>query len=190
MRDAVGIVLAGGASSRYGSPKAFAQHDGRYFYEIACAALEASSEHIIIVTREELVARFPPTMTVITDTPHFLGLGPLAGIYSAMTYREAARYIVLPCDMPFMTPAVIDNLTSATQQGAVTAVRREDDVYPLVSIWTKEVQHAVYEALINRRLSVMQLLQQVKTTWVEARQLTTNPRIVFQNINEPLGVRE
>ncbi len=46
--------------------------------------------------------RFPRSVNVMTDLARYAGLGPLAGILSVMESVEADRYIVLPCDMPFV----------------------------------------------------------------------------------------
>ena len=54
----VGIVLAGGLSRRFGSPKAFARLEAKYFYERAVEAYEPFCEEVVVVTRQELVDRF------------------------------------------------------------------------------------------------------------------------------------
>ncbi len=63
----VGVVLAGGLSRRFGSPKAFARIGTEYFYERALEALEPFCEEVIVVTREELLERFAPGVTTMTD---------------------------------------------------------------------------------------------------------------------------
>ena len=107
----MGIVLAGGLSRRFGSPKAFARIENEYFYERAIDALEPHCDEVVIVTRPELLDRYAPSEKVITDLPEFAGLGPLAGILSAMESVEADRYVVLPCDMPYVNAEVIRRIT-------------------------------------------------------------------------------
>lgn len=104
MTGTVGILLAGGLSRRFGSPKAFAEIDGGLFYERTYQALEAACGHVVIVSREEFLPLFPKELDVITDLLVVAGKGPLAGIFSAMALRPAERYMVLPCDIPFIGP--------------------------------------------------------------------------------------
>ena len=133
-----GIVLAGGLSSRFGSPKAFAEWEGRPFYELSLAALSPFCEECIVVTRPELVERFPEGLHVTTDIEQFVGQGPIAGILSGMEKLHADRYIVLPCDMPFMTADVIGRLLDCHSSG-VTAVVLDGKYHPLVSVWDGNV---------------------------------------------------
>ena len=56
----VGILLAGGLSRRYGSPKAFAEIEGELFYERAYNALAAVCGDVIIISRPELIDHFSP----------------------------------------------------------------------------------------------------------------------------------
>ncbi|TCP31139.1 MobA-like NTP transferase protein [Scopulibacillus darangshiensis] len=47
---------------------------------------------------------------VLQDNPNCQGMGPLAGIYTAMAASESEWYIVLPCDTPFITAAFLRNM--------------------------------------------------------------------------------
>src|SRR5699024_2705154 len=106
MEKTIGILLAGGRSSRYGTEKAFADVEGISFYEASYYVLESVCDEVIIVTRKDLMHLFPPIYQVITDIDKYVGCGPLAGIYSAMMYKEAENYIVLPCDVPLIAQAL------------------------------------------------------------------------------------
>src|SRR5690625_2445000 len=149
----VGILLAGGMSRRYGSPKAFAQYDGKYFYEVAYEALATFCQHVIIVTRQELIERFPKDLHIIMDDPLFVGDGPLAGIYSVMENINANQYVVLPCDMPLVTSQVLEQLIEQHEHSVSIAVHKEK-IQPLVSVWSKEVKADIYTALKNGHLKM------------------------------------
>ncbi|WP_313890869.1 molybdenum cofactor guanylyltransferase [Psychrobacillus sp.] len=181
----VGIVLAGGMSRRFGSPKAFAKYKDDYFYELSYRALENICEKVIIVTRAELMCRFPENECTIVDDEMYKGDGPLAGIYSAMRAVEAERYIVLPCDMPFIDQEVIYSLSKVEQTAMILAVCHNEQFHPLVSIWSGEAKDLLKNALDQNKLSVMSFLQGTTTEWIPANTLTTDPKTAFQNVNIP-----
>jgi molybdenum cofactor guanylyltransferase len=180
-----GIILAGGLSSRFGSPKAFAEWKGRSFYEWSLAALSPFCEKIIIVTRPELVERFPMELRVTTDVERFAGQGPLAGILSGMEVLRADRYIVLPCDMPFMTDDVIGRLLKCHSSG-VTAVVLDGKYHPLVSVWDDAVTNDLREALEDGKRRVMDVQEKHGVQWIEGELLTEDDaRRIFMNANTP-----
>jgi len=175
MTRTVGIVLAGGLSRRFGSPKAFAKLGNRPFYELAKEALEAHCDEVIIVTRQELLECFPEGIKAITDIMDYTGLGPLAGILSAMESVEADRYIVLPCDMPYVDDQVVGKLLAQHGQG-VTAVLSDGRHHPLVSIWDSGVRENLKEALENEQLRVMPVLASSGVRWIDGGLLTDDEK--------------
>lgn len=183
--NTVGILLAGGKSTRYGSPKAFAIQQGKHFYESVYDALQGACNHVIIVAREELRACFPANLHVITDRDDYKGNGPLAGIYSAMLEMPAERYMVLPCDMPYITADVCLRLRDALVPFSVCAVQADGQAHPLVSCWERSMLAPLATALENDQRSVMKLLRQVKTKWIDGHSLADDPMRVFRNVNSP-----
>lgn len=179
----VGILLAGGKSRRYGSPKAFTKMDGKQFYEISYANLQTVCDDVVIVTREEFVARFPTSLTIITDEAPYVGYGPLAGIHATMNYIKAPHYVVLPCDMPLMRGSVMKRLIEHHTKD-VTVVTTDGYVQPLVSIWNGHVKREIERSLKEKRLKMTDVLERVHTTYVASEQLTNTP-YVFMNVNTP-----
>ncbi|MBE1555824.1 molybdenum cofactor guanylyltransferase [Sporosarcina limicola] len=184
MMKTVGVVLAGGMSRRFGSPKAFAKLNNKSFYTFAMEALETVCDEVIVVTRPELVASFPPTVNVRIDVANYAGLGPLAGILSAMESVEADRYMVLPCDMPYVDGAVISKLMKYHKTN-VTAVISRGRHHPLVSIWDRTMKTVLQQALKSKQLRVMNILSASGVTWANGCLLTEDEARVFTNINTP-----
>ena len=178
----VGVVLAGGLSRRFGSPKAFARIGTGYFYERALEALEPFCDEVIVVTREELLECFAPGVTTMTDMPEVAGLGPLAGIFSAMKAVDADSYAVLPCDMPYVDYSIMNGIREL-HQTSITAVLASGKYHPLVSIWSKELKKPILDALENEQLGVMKFLKNLDVTWINGSLLTENEKHVFTNIN-------
>jgi molybdopterin-guanine dinucleotide biosynthesis protein A len=109
-RDLTGILLVGGASSRFGSPKALARFGGETLAERAWRLLgEACEERIAVGRLEGLL--FP----ALGDE----GTGPVAAIAAGL--REAAHDIavVIPVDMPLLTPDSLRLLADACRDAAV-----------------------------------------------------------------------
>jgi molybdopterin-guanine dinucleotide biosynthesis protein A len=180
--ETIGILLAGGMSRRFGSPKAFAKINDKFFYEHVWHALDVSCDDVVIVTRDELMPRFPEQLDVIIDLPSLSGLGPLVGIYTAMTERPANQYLVLPCDMPFIGQKETAALIQLAEGHDVTAVRTSEEHLPLFSIWNHRVKKDLMREILNKQLSVMKFLDQVETKWVDSRLIHVD-KTIFRNIN-------
>ena len=87
----LGVVLAGGKSTRFGSDKALAELGGRTLIARAVDALALWCEYVIVVGRETAPA---PTLP---DWPR-PGMGPLAGLASALHLaRDEGYQAVLSC---------------------------------------------------------------------------------------------
>lgn len=177
----IGILLAGGLSSRYGEPKAFATWKNKYFYTWSYDILHDVCEEVIVVTREELQPLFPKHIITITDVEPFVGCGPLAGIYSAMEVSEGDRYVVLPCDMPLMKKDVIKKLIEKHKKG-VTVVQTDHYIQALVSIWDRSMKQRIYEALMQKQYKIRTVLKEPYVHMVQGKALTDEAHI-FSNIN-------
>src|SRR5690625_3571548 len=204
-RYVVGVLLAGGMSSRYGSPKAFARLNGVHFYEIAYRALERVCQHVIIVTRQELINCFPSNLHVIivicqelinwflnnlhliVDHPLFVGDRPLVGIYSAMEHVKAESYVVLPCDMPLITTNILEYLIERHQDNVSVAVS-QGQLQPLVSVWNYDVKDNIYTALESGQFKMKDFLSKEILSEVIMDHLHSDN--VFMNINTPENKKE
>jgi molybdenum cofactor guanylyltransferase len=99
-----GILLAGGASSRFGSPKELAEYEGETLADRAWRLLGEVCEERLSVGRGGLADP---------------GTGPVAAI--AVGLRAAAHElaVVIPVDMPLLTPAALRLLADACRDAAV-----------------------------------------------------------------------
>jgi molybdopterin-guanine dinucleotide biosynthesis protein A len=87
----LGVVLAGGKSSRFGSDKALAEFGGRTLLSRAVDALAGQCELVIIAGREAGPAQCIP------DWPR-PDMGPLGGIAAGLRYAQDEGYAsILTC---------------------------------------------------------------------------------------------
>ena len=98
----VNVILAGGASRRFGEPKASHMYQGKPLYEhVKKQLLDGQT---IIISHPVLLPFFEARgeQAVWLDDEQMRGCGPLAGIYTAMQKQDADWYLVTACDMPFI----------------------------------------------------------------------------------------
>ncbi len=97
-----GILLAGGTSSRFGSPKELAVVDGETLGDRAWRLLgEACDERIRVG---------------LGDDP---GTGPVAAIAAGLRAASHEIAVVIPVDMPRLTAAALHELAAACRDAAV-----------------------------------------------------------------------
>lgn len=105
-----GILLVGGSSSRFGSPKALAELDGEALAERAWRLLgEVCDERIAVGHGDGLP--FP----ALADE----GTGPVAAIAAGLRAATSDVAVVIPVDMPLLTAAALRLLAGACREAAV-----------------------------------------------------------------------
>ena len=146
----LGLVLAGGRSTRMRTDKAALLYGGRSQLERAMALIAPHVGRAFVSVRAEqgaepLRARFPQ----IPDTHE--NLGPIAGLLAAQSRHPEAAWLVLACDLPLLDEATLRHLVRArAPQRTATAYRSSHDGLPepLCAIWEPRsaVQLAAYVA--------------------------------------------
>ncbi len=99
----LGVVLAGGRSSRMGEDKALLQWQGQSLLARAKATLLAAG------CQDLLISGHYPGEPCLSDA----GGGPLAGIAAVQQQWPAHALLLLPVDMPLVTPALLRLLLSS-----------------------------------------------------------------------------
>lgn len=118
----VGAILAGGASRRFGSPKALARIGGSAMISrVAAAHRGAFARSVVITEAPALFAdlRLPTTPDLRS------GEGPLGGVQAALAWAAAEGgegACVTPCDMPFLTAALLRLLAESAAPGIEAVV--------------------------------------------------------------------
>lgn len=132
-----GLVLAGGASTRMQRDKAALAYHGasqlRWAFDLLSQVCTATFVSVRPDQREEPTrAGFPQ---IVDRQP---GTGPIAGITAALQEHPKAAWLVLACDLPFLTQQTLQHLIERRNPRAVaTAYRSSHDGLPepLCAIW-------------------------------------------------------
>ncbi|MVN77853.1 NTP transferase domain-containing protein [Hymenobacter sp. HMF4947] len=126
-----GLVLAGGLSQRMQTDKGQLRYgpQGREQREVAAALLAEVCQEVFVSCRAEQAAELPVGLQPLPDT--FLGLGPLGGILSAFQRDPNAAWLVLACDLPFLTADTLRELVAGRQPNRLaTAFRSPSNEFP------------------------------------------------------------
>ena len=131
-----GLVLAGGRSERMQADKGALHYHGLDQRQHTAALLTEFCPDVRVSVRADQAAALPAGLTALPDT--FLGLGPLGGILSAFQADPNAAWLVLACDLPFLTRETLEYLVTNRQPARMaTTFKSPWDAFPepLVSIW-------------------------------------------------------
>lgn len=128
-------ILIGGDSSRMGSDKATFEVDGiAMSNRVAEAARDAGASEILLIGGTQARAK---KLNGTWKKDGFPGEGPLGGVITALKAAENDSVVVLSCDMPFITGAVIESLVRGLND-AQASVGRTDRLNWLCAAWSKQ----------------------------------------------------
>ena len=132
-----GLVLAGGASKRMQRDKAALEYHGKPQLQWAYEQVsELCAATFISVRPDQRSDSLRAALPQIVDRKP--GLGPLAGIDAALNEHPKAAWLVVACDLPQLTPAILEHLIEHRDPTRMaTAYRSDFDRLPepLCTIW-------------------------------------------------------
>lgn len=187
----LGAILAGGASRRFGTPKALARVGGRTMVRRAHDALRPLCDDLVLGTGD-VSLREGLQVDVVPDS--FAGEGPLAGIHAALAHGAAHGFsgvLCLACDLPFVPSILLRALLDrAATDPAALAVAPESGgrrgVEPLCAYYAVAALGEVERLLGEGVRSAYQALEALPGTVViplaEVRALGDPDRLFF-NVN-------
>lgn len=137
-----GVLLVGGASTRFGSPKALARFEGETLAERAWRVLSEACDEVIAVGREwdALALPFP-----LLDDGAAAQRAPVYGVIAGLRAASHDVAVFLPVDCPLVTPALLREL------GEAGAVPRTG---PLPGAYTKAMLPELQARVAHGELSL------------------------------------
>ena len=173
-----GAILAGGGSTRIGSPKhALSLPDGSTMIEAVATALGAVCERLVILGAEDAM----PALPHVADLRP--GCGPLGGIEALLASGIDTQYLVCPCDLPWVTSELFNALLRPSQATA-TVFRLEGSAHiePLPARISAVALEATRRFLDEGRRAVHQLMETIDVQEVSAPSAWSK---LLTNVNTP-----
>jgi molybdenum cofactor guanylyltransferase len=176
-----GIILAGGESRRFGSPKALARFRKRYFVEYAIDSLEELTNENVIISHSLIINELKSVtpLPVIEDLPVYKGKGPLAGLATGMKYLSSDWYVVLPCDTPNMNKSTMRSIMQYLKEDIDAVIPVTNGrIQPLIGVYHARVLSKIINLLESNQYKMIKLLDQINVKYISIAD--DRP---FQNIN-------
>lgn len=151
----VGILLAGGASKRFGQEKAVAAFGSGMLMDSPLQALIGACEEVAISAIESsaIAAIARATAIDLLQDPAGVAAGPLQGILRGLEWaasRGAEALVTAPCDAALLQVDQLDRLVATAQTTRRMVVARSSfGLEPLIAVWP--VQSAL--PLLRRQLA-------------------------------------
>jgi len=149
-----GVLLAGGASRRFGSEKAVAGYAGGLLMEPPLQALALSCDTIAVcagAARSAAAIAGACGYPVLED-PEGAPSGPLAGILAGLRWAHADGadlLAVAPCDAPTLTAEQVQRLVELASGATASAAVSPHGLEPLLAVWPVERGLAAVETALR-----------------------------------------
>jgi molybdopterin-guanine dinucleotide biosynthesis protein A len=182
--NASAIVLAGGKSSRMGSPKCLLPFDGEPLIAHLVRRLRRLFAEVIVVAAPD--QELPPlAVKIVRDEVAFQG--PVGGIYYGLQAASAEVCFVTACDVPFLHLPTVEFLLAALGAADVAVAHWDGRLQPLFAVYRRSVLPFLKQQLAAGELRPTLLYEKVATRILSAAELSgADPQgLSFININLP-----
>jgi molybdenum cofactor guanylyltransferase len=201
MSGSAGIVLAGGRSSRMGTPKAALEWHGSTLLRRTVGILARVTGGPVLVVRApgQPLPELPPR-TEVADDPQE-GLGPVQALAAGLAALAGRADVAFVCstDLPFLHPAFVRRVLRAAEEGAdVGLPHARGYKQPLAASYRTSLAPVAELLVRERRLRPASLFEQCDVARLDEAALRADPILAaldpelesVLNINEPGDYRE
>ena len=169
-RELTGVLLAGGASTRFGSPKALARIGAETLAERAWRVLgEVCQERIAVGKLADGLDLPFPVLDDATETR-----APIAGLAAGLRSAAHDLCVVLPVDCPLVTPELLLELVDGCEGDAAVP-----QTGPLPGAYRRTCL-----PVLERRLEAGELALRDALTELDSVVVDVNP-LLLVNVNLP-----
>jgi len=196
MSNTAGIVLAGGRSSRMGTPKAALEWHGSTLLRRTAGILARVADGPVVVVRApgQSLPGLPAAVEVIDDPRE--GLGPVQGLAAGLAAVAGRAEIAFVCstDLPFLHPAFARRVLRAAADGADVGLPvARGFPQPLAAAYRTALAPVAERLVREQRLRPAFLFEECAVTRLDDATLRADPMLAaldpdldsVLNVNEP-----
>lgn len=177
----LGVVLAGGASRRYGSDKALAMLDGTPLLQWVVDRVRPQVDVLAISG----TSRMGVTLPIIADAVG--GCGPLSALCSILAWakeRNLPLVATFSCDTPFIPRDAVSDLRAALQDCDCAVASWTGVTHPTCALWKTKTHGEIEAAFAAGVRSVHGAIAYLNTSFADFSSVRDGPTgDPFFNIN-------
>ena len=184
--NVLGVILAGGKSSRFGSNKSLSNLANNKLIEHVINKIDTYFPKILIVSNDSSLKIENKKIKIIKDCIEGY-LGPLVGVLSAMKYANSYKnkykwIITFPCDTPFFNRIIIEKMIEKTNMAdeKIYFVRDKKQRHNIFGIWSTSLEKVLEDDLKNNFRKVDLWADKIGCNFIEKDIQNENE---FLNIN-------
>jgi len=185
LSDITGVILAGGQSSRFGSNKALTMVDCKPLIQHVADLMSSLFSECLLVTNTPAEYEF---LSLSMTHDRYRDSGPLAGIHAALLQISTPRAFVVACDMPNLSPGLIQYLCNINEQEYDVIIPcLEKGQEPLFGIYHKKSLAVIDSYLQQNDCQIIRVLEDLQVRRVGEEEILsiTGDLACFKNINRP-----
>jgi len=172
----VGIILAGGKSSRMGFDKTKIDFKGKSFLDKTIALMENFTDNILVSSNNDVDIKYP----IIKD--EIKNIGPLGGIYTILKNIKNDVALIIPADMPMLDKEIIKKLIeNYSENDDICVFENNGKPEMLVGIYHKRLLPIIEKQIEKKEYKLQILLQKSVSKKIDGSLFTQQ----FININTP-----
>jgi molybdopterin-guanine dinucleotide biosynthesis protein A len=176
-----GIVLAGGRSSRMGTPKAWLDWHGATLLRRTCGLVARGAAGPVVVVRApgQELPPLPDGVRVVEDARE--GKGPLQGLLAGLEAVDGETAFVASTDMPFLHPRFVAAVCAAIDGVDAAVPVLDGHRQPLAAAYRTALAPLLQQLVAEEQLGSRFLFERCAPRWLEA---LPHPESV-RNLNDP-----
>ena len=182
----LGVILAGGKSSRFGSNKSLSKLANYKLIEHVINKIDTYFPKILIVSNDSSLKIENKKIKIIKDCIEGY-LGPLVGVLTAMKYANSYKnkykwIITFPCDTPFFNRIIIKKMIEKTNLAdeKIYFVKDRKQRHNIFGIWSTSLEKVLEDDLKNNFRKVDLWADKIGCNFIEKDIQNENE---FLNIN-------
>jgi molybdenum cofactor guanylyltransferase len=149
----IGVILAGGGGRRIGGSKAIVKLRGRPLITYPLAVVQAVLGDVAVVAKPDTELPSLPGVTVWIEPSR--PQHPIVGIAHALALAGGRPVFVVAADMPFLTPAVVEQLAFADPGEAPAALATQAGrLHPLLGCYQPQAAAPLAQSLAGGQSDV------------------------------------